>query len=118
MPHIHWKEESNMEPGKIQDPQFIADPPLPTFWGDIRHFFIGLPDRWNPDKRSAYVDRSADRPGSITEEEKLPTLCGFIGSFFGSSSVDDDYGSDKNVLGLGWPFSTDINGFSKLDDDD
>jgi len=37
-------------------------------------------------------------------------------SFFVNPS-DDDYGSDKNVLGLGWPFSTDINGFSKSDDD-
>jgi hypothetical protein len=107
-----------MEPDKTQDPQLTGYPPLPTFWGDIRHFFIGLPDRWDLDKRSAYVDRSADRPGGITEEEELPTLSGLIRSFFCDSYFDsaaemisDPTSLDGYMLGVG-PFSED----NKMDD--
>lgn len=105
-----------MKVNNIQDSQIADDPPLPTFWGEICNFFTGLPDRWSQDTGLAHMDRPAERHKNITEEEGLPTLRGFMRSFFVNPS-DDDYGSDKNVLGLGWPFSTDINGFSKSDDD-
>jgi hypothetical protein len=119
-----------MEPDKTQDPQLIGDPPLPTFWGDIRNFFICLPDRWDPDKRSAYVDRSGKHLGSTTEDEESPTLWGFVGSIFGNSSVDDDYSGlnsdgtysfdktdDSKAMGLGWPFFNESVGFSYMDDE-
>ena len=105
-----------MEANNIQDSQIADDPPPPTFWEDIRQFFTGLPDRWSPDTRSAHIDCPTECHKNITKEEGLPTLWGVMRSFFGNPS-DDDYGNDKNVLGLGWPFSTDINGFSKSDDD-
>lgn len=107
-----------MELGKIQDPLILEDPPLPTLWGDIRNFFIGLPDRWDMDKRSAYVDRSAERPGSTTEDEELPTLWGFVRSFFGKSSVDDDANNDNfenDNNALGWPFSSNLIGYNNMD---
>ncbi|MBU2766482.1 hypothetical protein HAP94_09820 [Acidithiobacillus ferrivorans] len=120
-----------MEPDKTQDPQLTGDPPLPTFWGDIRNFFIGLPDRWYPDKRPSLVECQVACPGNIiTEEEELPTLSGFAGSIFGNSSVDDDssglnsddtYSFDKTddskAMGLGWPFFNESMGFSYMDDE-
>ncbi|MBU2854572.1 hypothetical protein [Acidithiobacillus ferriphilus] len=105
-----------MKANNIYESRIADDPPPPTFWGDIRNFFTGLPDRWSQDTGLAHIDRPAERHKNITEQEGLPTLWGFMRSFFVNPS-DDDYGSDKNVLGLGWPFSTDINGFSKSDDD-
>ncbi|MEY2335235.1 hypothetical protein [Acidithiobacillus ferrianus] len=106
----------NMKANNIQDSQIADDPALPTFWGKICNFFTGLPDRWIQDTGLIHIDRPAEHHKNITEEEDLPTLWGFMRSFFVKPS-DDDYGSDKNVLGLGWSFSTDINGFSKSDDD-
>jgi hypothetical protein len=105
-----------MKANNIQDSQIADDPPLPTFWGEICNFFTSLPDRWDPDKRLGYVDRSTERPGSTTD--------------FGKSSVDDDFSvfngedtsiidktDDSKAMGLGWPFFNESMGFSYMDDE-
>ncbi|QQD72957.1 hypothetical protein [Acidithiobacillus ferrivorans] len=110
-----------MKANNIQNSQIADDPPLPTFWGEIRNFFTGLPDRWSQDTGLAHIDRPAECHKNITEEEGLPTLSGLIGSFCAShldsfdsaaEMISDPTSFDGYMFGVG-PF----NGFSKSDDD-
>ena len=88
-----------MKANNIQNSQIADDPPLPTFWGEIRNFFTGLPDRWSQDTGLAHIDRPAECHKNITEEEGLPTLSGLIGSFCASHLALHRLDPNANVQG-------------------